>query len=196
MIVGHLARMIKLNPLCGIIALTLCLAGCSASGARFQDTPFATQPIADDKSRIIFYRESDADFRSVTLGIDDSIDAVRKRFGAVNVEVGQVPGAEDLVPGAILYPQDPTRRLYLYFHDEQMHSLRGMSIGKFVMSMTVVGGETYYIRASYRAERMLYPLMGPIGVALVFADIKGEFQLEPVTAAVALQALKELKLSE
>jgi len=64
MIVGHLARMIKLNPLCGIIALTLCLAGCSASGARFQDTPFATQPIADDKSRIIFYRESDADFRS------------------------------------------------------------------------------------------------------------------------------------
>ena len=64
------------------------------------------------------------------------------------------------------------------------------------MSMTVVGGETYYIRASCRAERMLYPLMGPIGVALVFADIKGEFQLEPVTAAVALQALKELKLSE
>ena len=57
------------------------------------------------------------------LSIDDSIDALRKRFGAVNIEVGQVPGAEDLVPGAILFPQDPTRRLYLYFHDEQMHAL-------------------------------------------------------------------------
>jgi hypothetical protein len=57
------------------------------------------------------------------LGIDDSIDAVRKRFGAINVELGQVPGAEELVPGAILYPHDPTRRLYLYFHDDQMRAL-------------------------------------------------------------------------
>jgi len=171
MIVGHLARMIKLNPLCGIIALTLCLAGCSASGARFQDTPFATQPIADDKSRIIFYRESDADFRSVTLGIDDSIMGTLAHKGFIVVETS---------PG-----------------DHRISAwVRGMSRGKFVMSMTGVGGETYYIRASCRAERMLYPLMGPIGVALVFADIKGEFQLEPVTAAVALQALKELKLSE
>lgn len=57
------------------------------------------------------------------LGSDDSIDSLRKRFGAVNIEVGQVPGAEDMVPGAILYPHDPTRRLYLYFHDDQMHAL-------------------------------------------------------------------------
>src|SRR5207237_10702198 len=91
MIVGHLARMIKLNPLCGIIALTLCLAGCSASGARFQDTPFATQPIADDKSRIIFYRDSDADFRSVTLGIDDSIISALADKGLIVVETS--PGA-------------------------------------------------------------------------------------------------------
>ena len=171
MIVGHLARMIKLNSFAAIIALTVCLAGCSASGARFQDTPFATQPIDDDKSRIIFYRESDANLGSVMLGIDDSIVGTLAHRGFIVAETA---------PG-----------------DHRISAwVRGLSIWKFAMTMTVVGGETYYIRASHRAERMLYPLMGPIGVALVFADTKGEFQLEPVTATVALQALKELKLSE
>ena len=54
-------------------ALLLSLCACSASGPKFQDTPFAVQPVPQDKARLVFYREFDANFRSVTLGIDDSI---------------------------------------------------------------------------------------------------------------------------
>jgi Protein of unknown function (DUF2846) len=160
-----------MSRLTGIMVLTFFMAGCSASGQRFQDSPFATQGVVDDKARIIFYREPDANFRSVTLSIDDSIVG-SLTYGAFIVA--------DIAPG--------DHRLSAW--------VRYTPIGKFATNINVSAGETYYIRASHRAERMLYPLLGPIGVAMVFADTQGEFQLEAVPATVALQALEELKLSE
>ena len=58
---------------------------------------------------------------------DRDLAWLRRRFGAANVRVGQVPGAEgELFPGVVLYPDDPTRRAYLYFQDET--HLRGLSL--------------------------------------------------------------------
>ena len=162
-----------MNRSAGIMVLSFLLAGCSASasGPRFLDTSFATQPVTDDKARVIFYRESDHNFPSVTLGIDDSIVGALAQNGFI---------VADIVPG-----------------DHRVSAwLQHTPINEFAMKIRVLPGETHYIRASRHSERMLYPLLGPLGVMLFLADRKGEFQLDAVLPAVALPALEELKLSE
>lgn len=59
--------------------------------------------------------------------------ALERRFGAANVRVGDVPGAEgEAFRGIVLFPDDPARRAYLYFDDEE--ALRGLSsVGVFDM---------------------------------------------------------------
>ena len=52
---------------------------------------------------------------------------LEQRFGAANVRMGEVPGAEgDTSRGLILFPDDATRRAYLYFQDERR--LRGLAM--------------------------------------------------------------------
>lgn len=54
-------------------------------------------------------------------------EALRKGFGDTQVRIGNVPGAEgETFRGVILFPDDSTRRAYLYFQDEQ--ALRGLSL--------------------------------------------------------------------
>lgn len=51
---------------------------------------------------------------------DIRLEQLERRFGKANVQVGDVPGAEgETSRGAILFPDDPTRRAYLYFQDEE-----------------------------------------------------------------------------
>lgn len=58
---------------------------------------------------------------------DTTVDTLRKRFGDAQVKIGNVPGAEgETFRGVILFPDDSTRRAYLYFQDEQ--ALRGLSL--------------------------------------------------------------------
>lgn len=58
---------------------------------------------------------------------DTSPDELRKRYGTANVRMGKVPGAEgEQFPGVILFPDDPTRRAYLYFQNDQ--TLQGLSL--------------------------------------------------------------------
>ena len=58
---------------------------------------------------------------------DTTVETLRKRFGDVQVKVGNVPGAEgETFKGVILFPDDSTRRAYLYFQDEQ--AMRGLSL--------------------------------------------------------------------
>ena len=58
---------------------------------------------------------------------DTTVETLRKRFGDAQVKVGNVPGAEgETFKGVILFPDDSTRRAYLYFQDEQ--ALRGLSL--------------------------------------------------------------------
>lgn len=57
---------------------------------------------------------------------DTDVSALRKRFGDAHVRVGDVPGAEgEQSRGIVLFPDDSTRRAYLYFQDEEsLHGLR------------------------------------------------------------------------
>ena len=58
---------------------------------------------------------------------DTTVETLRKRFGDAQVKVGNVPGAEgETFKGVIVFPDDSTRRAYLYFQDEQ--ALRGLSL--------------------------------------------------------------------
>jgi hypothetical protein len=58
---------------------------------------------------------------------DTTVETLRKRFGDSQVQIGKVPGAEgETFRGVILFPDDSTRRAYLYFQDEQ--ALRGLSL--------------------------------------------------------------------
>lgn len=58
---------------------------------------------------------------------DTTPDELRKRYGAAHVRLGKVPGAEgEQFPGVILFPDDPSRRAYLYFQNDQ--TLQGLSL--------------------------------------------------------------------
>ncbi|GAB3103768.1 hypothetical protein [Lysobacter terrae] len=56
---------------------------------------------------------------------DSTPDSLRQTFGAANVQIGDVPGAEgESSRGVILFPDDATRRAYLYFQDaDKLHGL-------------------------------------------------------------------------
>ena len=52
---------------------------------------------------------------------------LRRRFGDGNVRVADVPGGEgETSRGIVLFPDDPSRRAYLYFQDAQQ--LRSLSL--------------------------------------------------------------------
>lgn len=58
---------------------------------------------------------------------DMDIESLEQRFGKDNVRPGEVPGAEgERVDGVVLFPDDPTRRAYLYFEDAQRNT--GLSL--------------------------------------------------------------------
>ena len=160
-----------MNRFVTTILLIFFSIGCSASGPGFKDTQFATQPLPDGKGRIIFYRESDINFRSVTIGIEGAAIGALAHKGFIVADIA---------------PDDYKISAWM----------RGIPLGEFVLKLRVSAGETYYIRASHRDERTAYPLFGPLGVVALFADTRGEFRLDQVTAAVALPTLEELKLSE
>ena len=55
------------------------------------------------------------------------IERIARRFGKGNVRIGEVHGAEgERVDGAVLFPDDPARRAYLYFEDAQRNT--GLSL--------------------------------------------------------------------
>ena len=56
---------------------------------------------------------------------------LRQRFGDANVRVADVPGGEgETSRGIVLFPDDPTRRAYLYFQDAE--NLRGLSLFRVI----------------------------------------------------------------
>lgn len=53
---------------------------------------------------------------------DTTIADLQAQYGPGNVRIGDVPGPEGSTePGAILFPDDPSRRAYVYFHDDMPH---------------------------------------------------------------------------
>lgn len=62
---------------------------------------------------------------------DIRVEQLQQRFGKPNVRPDEVPGAEgETSHGVILFPDDPTRRAYLYFQDED--KLSGLQLVRIV----------------------------------------------------------------
>jgi hypothetical protein len=58
---------------------------------------------------------------------DVRVEQLQRRYGRDNVRIGEVPGAEgETAHGVVLFPDDPTRRAYLYFEDAA--ALRGLQL--------------------------------------------------------------------
>jgi hypothetical protein len=55
----------------------------------------------------------------------ESLESLQERFGAANVRVEDIPVAEgEMTRGAVLFPDDPSRRAYVHFNDtEQLEGL-------------------------------------------------------------------------
>ena len=152
-------------------SMSVLLAACSAAGPKFSDTPFATEPVPGDKARIILFRGSDSNFQPATVGIDGAVVGALAQSGFI---------VADAEPG--------DRKIAAW--------LRYAPVRASAATMSVKAGEVYYIKISQRIERIAYPLLGPLGMAFWFVDPQGEFHLEPIVAAAALQALPQMKLSE
>ena len=61
----------------------------------------------------------------------EGIDALRERFGTANVRVEDIPLAEgETVRGAVLFPDDPSRRAYVHFVDPD--NLQGIALIRIV----------------------------------------------------------------
>lgn len=62
---------------------------------------------------------------------DIRVEQLQQRFGKANVRADEVPGAEgETSHGVILFPDDPTRRAYLYFQDED--KLSGLQMVRII----------------------------------------------------------------
>lgn len=58
---------------------------------------------------------------------DTTLQDLQRRYGAGNVKVQDIPGAEgESFRGVMLFPDDPTRRATIYFQDER--NLRGLGM--------------------------------------------------------------------
>lgn len=121
----------------GVIALAcLCLlAACSRQQAQQADANAPTKPavtgIVTEASAPTPLATPAAQSSDYALpgdfAPDTDVAVLRKRFGDAQVKIGEVPGAEgEMFRGVILFPDDSTRRAYLYFQDEK--SLRGLSL--------------------------------------------------------------------
>lgn len=119
---------------CGVIAFAcLCLlAACSRPQPGEAKAPVKPASEAADASTTPPQATKPAEETTVYVlpgdfSPDNDVAALRKRFGDAQVKIGDVMGAEgETSRGIILFPDDSSRRAYLYFQDEK--SLRGLSL--------------------------------------------------------------------
>ena len=94
-------------------ALTLACAGCM----REASTASAAAPPAGE-AMVAPAPRDDAWRLPGPFAPGITVDALRARFGARHVRIAEVPlGEGDVERGVVLFPDDPTRRATLYFHD-------------------------------------------------------------------------------
>jgi len=153
-----------------VILAVVLVTGCSASGPYFPETRYARQSAPANKARIIFFRGSDANYRSVTLDIDGETIGKLPSGGFLVEDVD--PGPHRIVAGV------------------------SFTLGEYAAKLNAQAGQTYYIRVAHRDERMLYGFLGDAGAFLTFADRGGYFRLRLADPTAAMIALEELRLSQ
>lgn len=130
------------GALAGAIACVLFAAACTEQPAAARDAPAGagpataapTTPAADATAAPAGTQPAPASADDATafslpgrFSPQDTVATLQARYGAANVQAGEVPGAEgERVEGVTLFPDDPQRRAYLYFDDDK--AMRGLSM--------------------------------------------------------------------
>jgi len=106
--------------------------GAGTGLAQAPTTSAAPPDVADDATAVPADLSDPATFRLPgALSAATTEHWLRQRFGDANVRVADVPGGEgETARGIVLFPDDPTRRAYLYFQDAD--NLRGLSLFRVV----------------------------------------------------------------
>lgn len=90
---------------------------------------------------------------------DDSLEAVRARLGATNVVPERLPSAEgDTMAGWILFPADPSRRLWVYLDESGTHPMMLLA-GKGATAWTRSDG----VRIGMSSQELAQLNGGPFG---------------------------------
>jgi hypothetical protein len=120
-----MAFVVAVLAACGPAADTQAPVATTAPPAAPAATPLpipATQPPGLATPTDAGYVALDA----TAVAATDTLDQLRARHGAANVAPGELPGAEgEVFPGWILFPDDATRRLYVYLDDAGAHPVAG-----------------------------------------------------------------------
>jgi hypothetical protein len=160
------------------LVVLMLLTGCSASGARFYETRFATEPAPADKARVIFFRLEEGPVGGPPARLE--IDGVR---------VGGLKNRGFLVVDAVPGEREVAADIW-------------SDSGRFALKMNLESQGTYYLRVSRREEHrkymalpLLFGLVGGIAAASL-SDGRGPFKIEPIEPAEAAKLLPEFRLSE
>jgi hypothetical protein len=166
-----------LKRFAAIVSLLL-LTGCSASGPRFHETRFATQPVPADKARIIFFRVEEG-----------PVSGPPARLEIDRVGVGGLKNKGFLVVDAVPGEREVAADIW-------------SDSGRFALKMNLEPQGTYYLRVSRREEHhkhmalpLLFGLVGGVAAASL-SDGKGPFKIEPIEPAEAAKLLPDFRLSE
>jgi len=100
---------------------------------------------------------------------DESLASLQARFGADNVSVQEVPGAEgDVTRGIVLFPNDPMRRAMLYFAD-------GDNLKQLTMVRIVDDESTWTIGDGLRMGTTLAELVAKNGAPIEFSGFGWDY---------------------
>lgn len=123
------------------LGLLVALAACDRATAPVDDTTdavattnTATLPASADVTSTPAARDAPSDDTRVlplAFRASESLESLQERFGAANVRVEEIPLAEgEMTRGAVLFPDDPSRRAYVHFVDTE--NLRGLELIRIV----------------------------------------------------------------
>ena len=104
-----------------LVATVIALAACQRGG---EDKSVATartaHPAQADTTASVPIAESGPLMLQQGFFAADSLESLRRRYGEAALAVGDIPAGEGTTErGAILFPDDPSLRAELLFHDEQ-----------------------------------------------------------------------------
>ena len=156
------------------LAAALFLAACGG-GPKYADVAASLAPVAPDKSRLVFLKES---------GFVGSLSSMRIQIDGTTL--GDVPNGTallvDRAPGAVSISCD-----------------NAMSFGRWVVPVTLEPGKEYYFEIVHRGAALAAGMFGVVGLAAESAaqptQRDGPAELRPLGKDAALAKLQSLRLT-
>ena len=159
-----------------MMAITLIISGCAASGASYESLKEKTETSPDENARIVFYRTKES---SLYIGRKAPVDVDDKKTGACAY-------------GGYFYRELPPGKYALKTEIWDMP-------GECELTLDASAGDIYYFKVDPRSESFTaFMIGGVIGNAVESSGKKcgGAFKLYPASEEVAQKEMMGLKLSE